>query len=143
MNEEMRLLLKLMIAQEEEEENKQTKSKRRKLPEPDEGIDFDPSKKKNRQKDVQKQYIEKDVTPEVRDGYQTHESTLLRKREVPIWEKYALTATEASQYFHMSYRKIREIINRDKYADFLIWNGGRVYIKRKMFEEFLDKSNSV
>lgn len=141
MNEEMKLLLKLMLAQQEEAEAEQKKKK--KEPDPDVGIDYDPAEKPKKGADVQKEYLEHDLTPEMKASYQEHQSVQPKKKEVPIWEKYALSTSEAAEYFHLSYRKIREIIARDKYADFLIWNGTKVYIKRKLFEEFLDKSNSL
>lgn len=141
MNEEMKLLLKLMLAQQEEQEAEQKKKK--KGQDPDVGIDFDPAEKAKKGVDVQKEYLEHDLTPELKASYQEHEVIQPRRKEVPIWEKYALSATEAAEYFHLSYKKVREIISRDKYADFLIWNGNKVYIKRKMFEEYLNKTNSL
>ena len=36
-----------------------------------------------------------------------------------------------------------EIRYWDKYAEYLLWNGGRVYIKRKLFEEYLNKETEV
>ncbi|MBR2556219.1 MAG: excisionase [Aeriscardovia sp.] len=70
--------------------------------------------------------------------YDTHENNVYSRKEVPIWEKYALSVTEATQYFHIGRKKLREIINKDKYANYLVWNGGHVFIKRKLFEEYLD-----
>ena len=35
------------------------------------------------------------------------------KFEVPIWERYSLTINEASCYFHIGDRKIREIVEDD------------------------------
>lgn len=140
MNEEMKMLLRLILAQEEETEagqNVQPAKKKRDQKDPD-----------PRQEDMQKaqrelEQIRKNVAADFssarQDMYATHENNISSMKEVPIWEKYALTVTEASQYFHLGVKKLREIINRDKYASYLIWNGGRVYIKRKLFEEFLDK----
>ena len=140
MNEEMKMLLRLILAQEEETEagqNVQPAKKKRDQKDPD-----------PRQEDMQKarrelEQIRKNVAADLsgarQDMYATHENNISSMKEVPIWEKYALTVTEASQYFHLGVKKLREIINRDKYASYLIWNGGRVYIKRKLFEEFLDK----
>lgn len=57
---------------------------------------------------------------------------------VPVWEKYALTISEAAAYFNVSRNKIYRIIERDKKASFLIRNGKHFMIKRRLFEEFLD-----
>ena len=65
------------------------------------------------------------------------------KFEVPIWERYSLTINEASCYFHIGDRKIREIVEDDPRADYLIRVGNRVMIKRKRFEQFLDRQEAV
>jgi len=70
--------------------------------------------------------------------YSTHENVAYNMKKVPIWEKYALSLSEAAEYFHIGTRRLRQIIAKDKYAKYLIWNGGRVFFKRKMFEEYLN-----
>ena len=70
--------------------------------------------------------------------YSTHENVAYSMKKVPIWEKYALSLSEAAEYFHIGTRRLRQIIAKDKYAKYLIWNGGRVFFKRKMFEEYLN-----
>ena len=65
------------------------------------------------------------------------------KFEVPIWERYALTVNEASCYFHIGDKKIREIIEDNPDADYLMQVGTRVMIKRKRFEQFLDRQEAV
>lgn len=49
-----------------------------------------------------------------------------------------ITLFAADEYFHIGTRRLRQIIAKDKYAKYLIWNGGRVFFKRKMFEEYLN-----
>lgn len=39
--------------------------------------------------------------------------------------------------------KLRQIINENKDADFVLWNGNRVQIKRKLFEKFIDQSSCI
>ena len=75
--------------------------------------------------------------------YTEHNESIEIVPEVPIWEKYALTLPEAAKYFHLGYNKIREIVRKDRYAEYLLWNGGRVYIKRELFEKFLDGETQV
>jgi len=61
------------------------------------------------------------------------------KKEVPLWEKYALTITEASQYFNVTRNRIYRMIEKDKDAPFIIRDGKHLLIKRRMLEEYLDK----
>lgn len=63
--------------------------------------------------------------------------------EVPVWEKYALTITEAAQYFSIGENKLRNHINEHKSAKYVIWSGSHVLIKRKLFEAELDTYNVI
>ena len=62
---------------------------------------------------------------------------------VPIWEKFALTIGEASQYFNIGEKKLRKLA--EDYTDdgFIIRNGSKTLIKRKSFEDFLNETNSI
>lgn len=57
---------------------------------------------------------------------------------IPVWEKYTLTIDEAAAYFRVGENKLRKLIDNDPDADYLIWNGNRAQIKRKMFEKYID-----
>lgn len=59
--------------------------------------------------------------------------------EVPIWEKYTLTIEEAAAYFRVGENKLRNIVNENKTAPYILWNGNRPQIKRRLFEDFIDK----
>ena len=61
--------------------------------------------------------------------------------EIPLWQKYTLTVEEASLYFRIGQAKLRRLINENEDADFILWNGNRPQIKRKQFEEVMDKLN--
>ena len=63
--------------------------------------------------------------------------------ENPYWEKYMLTLREAAEYFHIGEKKMRQIVDENMDAKFLLENGNRVMIKRKLFEEYLDKANVI
>lgn len=65
------------------------------------------------------------------------------KPDVPIWEKYSLTVNEASAYFHIGDKKLREIIDDDPDADYILRVGNRYMIRRKKFEAFLDRQEAV
>ncbi len=56
---------------------------------------------------------------------------------VPIWEKYALSIFEASQYFRIGQTKLRKIVEENSDADFVVRVGNRSLIIRSRFEEFL------
>ncbi|MBQ8803643.1 MAG: excisionase family DNA-binding protein [Tyzzerella sp.] len=58
-------------------------------------------------------------------------------KEVPIWEKYTLSIEEAAVYFRIGEGKLRQLIEDDKRAKYLLWNGNRVQIKRELFERFV------
>lgn len=63
--------------------------------------------------------------------------------QIPFWERYTLSIEEATQYFRIGEHKLRQIINENKDADFVLWNGNRVQIKRKLFEKFIDQSSCI
>ncbi len=46
-------------------------------------------------------------------------------------------------YFRIGQAKLRRLINENEDADFILWNGNRPQIKRKQFEEFIDKLNVI
>ena len=63
--------------------------------------------------------------------------------EIPYWEKYMLTLREAAEYFHIGEKKMRQIVDENMDAKFLLENGNRVMIKRKLFEEYLNKATVI
>ena len=62
--------------------------------------------------------------------------------KVPIWEKLNLTVEEASEYSNIGVNKIREI-SKDDNCPFVLWNGNKRLIKRRKFDEYLDKAYSI
>ena len=128
MTDDMRLLLRILLEQElrEAEPEMQRPRKKREAEREDE-IDYAPAEsrgKTKRTKDTMKEERAEDLQQARSDMYSTHENVAYNMKKVPIWEKYALS--------------LSEIIAKDKYAKYLIWNGGRVFFKRKMFEEYLN-----
>jgi hypothetical protein len=63
--------------------------------------------------------------------------------EIPYWEKYMLTLREAAEYFHIGEKKMRQIVEDNLNADFLLESGNRVMIKRRLFEEYLDRATVI
>ena len=66
-----------------------------------------------------------------------------RENSVPLWHKYTLTITEASEYFNIGEKKLRQMVQENATADFLLNNGVKVLIKRMKFEQFLDETCSI
>lgn len=60
------------------------------------------------------------------------------RRMIPFWERYTLTIAEAASYFRIGEHKLRQIVNEDRDADFILWNGNRPQIKRRKFEKYVD-----
>ncbi len=63
--------------------------------------------------------------------------------DIPFWEQYTLSVEEASKYFRIGENKLRKIISENKDADYIIWNGNRAQIKRKLFEKYIDQCELV
>ncbi|MBQ7371459.1 MAG: excisionase family DNA-binding protein [Blautia sp.] len=63
-------------------------------------------------------------------------------KEVPIWEKSNLTLEEAAAYSGIGINKLREITNDDK-CGFVLWVGSKRLIKRKLFDEYMERCYSI
>ena len=68
---------------------------------------------------------------------------MMQTNEIPYWEKYMLTLREAAEYFHIGEKKMRQIVEDNLNADFLLESGNRVMIKRRLFEEYLDRATVI
>ena len=62
---------------------------------------------------------------------------------IPFWERYTLSIEEAAQYFRIGENKLRRLISENEDADYVLWNGNRPQIKRKKFENLIDKLNTI
>lgn len=63
--------------------------------------------------------------------------------EIPLWKKYTLSVEEAARYFQIGRAKLRKLIDENANAPYILWNGNRPQIKRKLFEEYIDKLNVI
>ena len=63
--------------------------------------------------------------------------------DINYWEKYTLSVEETSQYFRIGENKIRRLIHENEDADYILWNGNRPQIKRKKFEDLIDRLNVI
>ena len=62
---------------------------------------------------------------------------------IPYWEKYMLTLREAAEYFHIGEKKLRQIVDENYNANFILMVGNRAMIKRKLFEQYIDVATTV
>ena len=63
--------------------------------------------------------------------------------KVPVWEKYTLTIAEASDYFNIGENKLRRFLSEHEGEDYILMNGVKVHVKRKLFEQMIDKIGSI
>ena len=68
---------------------------------------------------------------------------MMRTNEIPYWEKYMLTLREAAEFFHIGEKKMRQIVDDNLDANYLPESGNRIMIKRKLFEEYLDRATVI
>lgn len=66
----------------------------------------------------------------------------INKDKVPIWEKSNLTLEETAAYSGLGVNKIREISNEEK-CPFVLWVGNKRLIKRKLFDEYIERQYSI
>lgn len=63
--------------------------------------------------------------------------------KVPLWKRYTFTIDEAAEFYHIGQAKLRSIVEYEPTADFIIYNGNRVLIKKTQFEKYLDNCTTV
>ena len=62
---------------------------------------------------------------------------------LPWWVKYTLTIEEASLYFGIGEKTLRRFVKEHPNENFIIYNGTKIQIKRKVFEKFIDEKLTV
>ena len=62
---------------------------------------------------------------------------------LPWWEKYTRTIEEASLHFGIGEKTLRRFVKEHPNEEFIIYNGTKVQIKRKVFEKFIDEKVTV
>ena len=63
--------------------------------------------------------------------------------DIPLWKRYAFTIEEAAVFYHIGQAKLRSIVEYEPNADFIIYNGNRVLIKKVQFEKYLDSCTTI
>ena len=66
-----------------------------------------------------------------------------KNNEVPLWLRYALTLSEAAQYFNIGERKLQQIADENRDTGFVIYNGVKLLFKREKFAEWLNETNAI
>jgi excisionase family DNA binding protein len=63
-------------------------------------------------------------------------------KEIPFWEKSNLTIEEAAAYSGIGLNKLRAITN-DENCPFVLWIGNRRLVKRRLFDDWIEKMYSI
>ena len=63
-------------------------------------------------------------------------------KQIPIWEKSNLTLEEAAAYSGIGINKLRQLTDDDN-CEFVIWIGTKRLIKRRKFDEYIEKLYSL
>lgn len=64
------------------------------------------------------------------------------KDSVPLWEKATLTLNEAAAYSGIGTAKLRKITD-ERGCKFVLWNGNKRLINRRLLDKYLEKSYSI
>ena len=67
---------------------------------------------------------------------------VIRKREVPIWERSLLTIEEAADYTGIGINRLRTFTQTPE-NDIVFYVGAKKLIKRKKLDEYLDRAYSM
>ena len=63
--------------------------------------------------------------------------------KVPIWEKVTLTIDEAAEYSNIGINRINDMLNNPSCPFVLFVGKGKRLVKRKEFEQYLEKTNNI
>ena len=63
-------------------------------------------------------------------------------KQIPIWEKSNLTLEEAAAYSGVGINKLRQLTDDDN-CEFVLWIGTKRLIKRRKFDEYIEKLYSL
>lgn len=65
-----------------------------------------------------------------------------RQRDYPIWRKSYLTVEEAATYSGIGRAKLRRLTDKED-CPFVLWNGTKRLIKRRVLDDYMDKAYSI
>lgn len=78
----------------------------------------------------------------VDDSTEIREKFISRSSQVPLWHRQNLSVEEAGVYTGLGSNNVYKLIKQDD-CDFTFKIGSRTMIKRKRFEEYLEKLYSI
>ena len=64
------------------------------------------------------------------------------KYEVPVWEKSNLTLEEAAAYSGIGINKLRELSN-ERGCNFVLFVGSKRLIKRRLFDAYIERIDTI
>lgn len=67
----------------------------------------------------------------------------MNNNDIPIWEKYNLTIDEAAKYFRIGENKLRRLAEENPSSGWVLANGNRILIKRRLFEKVIDSLDTI
>ncbi|MCC2193684.1 MULTISPECIES: excisionase [Gemmiger] len=65
------------------------------------------------------------------------------KTRVQVKDKFCLTIDEASEYFNIGEKKLRQIVADNINSGLVIQNGVKILIKRRRFEDYLEEMTAL
>ena len=67
----------------------------------------------------------------------------MKDKDIPIWEKANLTVEEAAVYFGIGRKKLQDLARQDPSADYILWIGTKLLIKREQFQKRCNEWNKI
>lgn len=64
-------------------------------------------------------------------------------KTIAFYNRYLLTVDEAAAYFHIGAKKLYDLINNHEGANWILYSGNRLMIKKDMFAEWLDQQTVI
>ena len=66
----------------------------------------------------------------------------MKEKDIPIWEKSYLTLEQASIYTGIGMTKLRQLSDNES-CPFVLWNGSKRLLKRRVLDIYLDNQYSI
>lgn len=73
---------------------------------------------------------------------ENNDSKNRERLSIPIWQKANLTVEEAAAYSGIGQNKIRELSDQNS-CPFVLWVGTKRMIKRRQFDNYIEKQFSI
>ena len=60
-----------------------------------------------------------------------------------IGKKFVLSFDEAKNYFRIGEKRLRALMDENPNADWILYVGNRRYVKRELFEQFVNHARAI